>query len=71
MLLEMGAVTVVLTVTDRACRGVVVWSVVGREEGVGDTSTKVWAGLRKRTVPLGTVAAAALMGTGTWRPEIC
>lgn len=62
--------TVVLTVTDRACRGVAEVSVVGREEGVGDKSTRVWAGLRKRTVPLGTVAAAALMGTGIWRPEI-
>lgn len=67
MLLGVGAVTVVLTVTDRACRWV---SVVGREEGVGDTSTRVWPGLRKRTAPLGTVAAAALMGTGTWRPAI-
>lgn len=69
MLLGAGTVTVVLTVTDRACRGVVGASVVDREEGVGDTSTSVWAGLRKRTVPLGIVVAAALMGTGTWRPE--
>lgn len=62
--------TAVLAVTDRACRGVAGVSVMGREDGVGETKTKVWAGLRKRTVPLGTVAAAALMGTGTWRPEI-
>ena len=61
--------TVVLTVTESACRGVVGASVVDREEGLGDTSTSVWAGLRRRTVPLGIVAAAALMGTGTWRPE--
>lgn len=61
--------TVVLTVTDRACSAVAGVSAVGREEGVGDTSTRVWAGLRKRTVPLGTAAAAALIGTGTWRPE--
>lgn len=61
--------TVVLTVTDRACREVEGASVVDREEGVGDTSTSVWAGLRKRTVPLGIEAAAALMGMGTWRAE--
>lgn len=41
MLFGTGAVTVVLTVTDRACSGVVGVSVVGREEGVGDTSTRV------------------------------
>lgn len=61
--------TVLLTVTDSACKGVVGASMVDREVGVGDTSTSVWAGLRKRTVPFGIVVAAALMGTGTWRPE--
>lgn len=69
MLLGAGAVAW-LTVTDRACRGVAGLSVVSREEGDGDTSTKVWVGLRKRMVPLGTVAVAALMGTGTWSPQI-
>lgn len=58
-----------LTVTDRACREVEGASVVDKEEGVGDTSTSVWAGLRKRTVPLGIEVAAALMGMGTWRAE--
>lgn len=70
MLLATGSVTAVLTLTDSACRVVVGASVEDREEGVGDTSTSVWAGLRRRTVPLGIVvaAAAALIGTGTWRP---
>lgn len=69
MLFRPGTETVVLTVTDRACRGVEGASLVDKEEGDGDTSTRVWAGLRKRTAPLGIVVAAALMGMGTWRPE--
>lgn len=67
----MGAVTAPPTATDRAWRVVVAGgSAVGRVEGVGDTSTRVWFGLRKSTVPLGKAAAAALMGKGTWRPEM-
>ena len=60
--------TVVLLGTDRASKGAAGGSAVGSEEGVGDASTRVWDALRSRIVPLGTVAAAALMGTGTWRP---
>uniref|UniRef100_A0AAV2MAN1 Uncharacterized protein n=1 Tax=Knipowitschia caucasica TaxID=637954 RepID=A0AAV2MAN1_KNICA len=58
--------TVVLTVTDRACKGAAGVSV----EGEADTSTRVCAGLRRITVPLVTPPVAAFMGTGTWRPEM-
>lgn len=40
-----------------------------REGGADDTSTRVGVGLWRRTVPLVAAAAAALMGTGTWRVE--
>lgn len=64
MLFATGSVTVALTLTDSACR-VVGDPSVEEDKCVGETSTSVWVGLGSRTVLLGMVVAATLMGTGT------